>query len=363
MTTPVRRILLCALLIGALPSPARAADAPTGGADELVGLWVAKRWFGPFARGPLTIRRSGASYTATMVGLELPVRLAGRELSFDLPRGQGSFRGLLPADGTLLGHWYPPPSVAMGGRVTPVRLVASGKDRWSGEVVPFDDIFTFYLRTQKREDGTVSALLRNPERDFGALLGVERMAREGSVVKLMGRRRGEKEERLISSGTYDAENGVITLGFPDRGGSYDFRRDDDSSDFYPRGKFPARYAYRAPPAAEDGWSTGTLEEASIDRAGIERVVQMLIDAPMDSASTPKVHALLVARHGRLVLEEYFHGENRDHLHETRSASKSVTAVLVGPRCRPAFRCSSRRRCTSSWTAARRRRISTRASGR
>jgi CubicO group peptidase (beta-lactamase class C family) len=30
-----------------------------------------------------------------------------------------------------------------------------------------------------------------------------------------------------------------------------------------------------------------------------------------------------------VLEEYFHGEHRDRLHDTRSAAKSVTSVLVG----------------------------------
>jgi CubicO group peptidase (beta-lactamase class C family) len=84
-----------------------------------------------------------------------------------------------------------------------------------------------------------------------------------------------------------------------------------------------------PPARDDGWPTGTLERVGIDRAGMERLVQMLIDARMDSALTPKIHALLVARHGKLVLEEYFHGEHRDKLHETRSAGKSITAVLIG----------------------------------
>jgi CubicO group peptidase (beta-lactamase class C family) len=51
--------------------------------------------------------------------------------------------------------------------------------------------------------------------------------------------------------------------------------------------------------------------------------------PMDSMDAPQIHALLVARHGKLVLEEYFHGEHRDKLHETRSASKSLTATMVG----------------------------------
>lgn len=50
---------------------------------------------------------------------------------------------------------------------------------------------------------------------------------------------------------------------------------------------------------------------------------------MDSADAPQIHALLIARHGRLVLEEYFHGYDRNQLHETRSAGKSVTAVTLG----------------------------------
>jgi CubicO group peptidase (beta-lactamase class C family) len=35
------------------------------------------------------------------------------------------------------------------------------------------------------------------------------------------------------------------------------------------------------------------------------------------------------RHGKLVLEEYFHGFGRDRLHDTRSAAKSITAVIAG----------------------------------
>jgi CubicO group peptidase (beta-lactamase class C family) len=122
---------------------------------------------------------------------------------------------------------------------------------------------------------------------------------------------------------------VITLTFQSRGGAYDFRRDGDESDFYPRGKNPARYAYRPPIARDDAWPTGSLEEANIDRAGIETFIQMIIDMPMQSVDTPEIHGILMARHGKLVLEEYFHGQHRDKLHETRSAAKSVTATVAG----------------------------------
>ena len=148
-----------------------------------------------------------------------------------------------------------------------------------------------------------------------------------SRVKLMGKRAGQ--EREVGVGTYDAENQVITLVFPGRGGSYDFRRDGDDSEFYPRGKNPGRYAYRPPPALDDGWPTSTLDAQNIDRAAMERFIQKLVDMPMDSPDALQIHGVLIARHGKLVLEEYFHGEHRDKPHMTRSAAKSVTAVLVG----------------------------------
>jgi CubicO group peptidase (beta-lactamase class C family) len=318
-------------LLGAIGvvAPVAAAPPPAGAAAELAGLWKAKRWFGPDARGALAIRKTGATYTASMVGQELPVRVTGEELSFELPRGQGRFRGSVTKGGDLIGHWYPPRPIASGGLVTPVRLTPRGANQWSGEVVPSDDVFTFYLLVQPRADGTMGVILRNQERDWASLLGPKQLVRDGNAVKLIGRPRWEKEDGPISTGSYDPESQILTLSFPGRGGSYDFRREDDASDYYPRGRQPAQYAYRPPPARDDGWPTGTLEEVGIDRAGIERLVQGLLEAPMDSATTPKVHALLIARHGKLVLEEYFHGEHRDKLHDTRSAAKSVTAVVVG----------------------------------
>lgn len=311
-----------------LAHPVVAATASA--ADDLSGLWTAKRWFGPYARGPLIIERTGTRYTADMIGRVVPIHSDKTQLSFELPNNDGSFRGKLQADGEITGHWYQPNSLGMGGKhASPVLLKSRGANRWRGEVLPLEDVFTFHLLLQKQADGSLSALLRNPERDYGSWLGVDRFVSDGNVVKLMGKRRGQKEAGEAAVGRYDPENDVITLAFPDRGGSYDFRRDDDQSEFYPRGKHPERYVYGAPFARDDGWPTATLDSVNIDRAGIEQAIQVLLDAPMEVRDTPKVHGLLIVRHGKLVLEEYFHGEHRDKLHETRSAAKSVASVLIG----------------------------------
>jgi CubicO group peptidase (beta-lactamase class C family) len=104
---------------------------------------------------------------------------------------------------------------------------------------------------------------------------------------------------------------------------------DSFSDFYPRGRPSAPYQYLPPRATADGWPVGTLEQVGISRDSMQRFIQMIIDTRMDSVSVPEIHGVLIARHGRLVLEEYFHGEHRDKPHDTRSASKSLASVLIG----------------------------------
>jgi CubicO group peptidase (beta-lactamase class C family) len=123
----------------------------------------------------------------------------------------------------------------------------------------------------------------------------------------------------------------MSIYLPSRGGTYDFKRVDSNqrSDFYPRGHPTGTYTYSRPLACDDGWQTASLEDVGISRAGIQKFIQMIIDTPIDSVSSQEVHGLLVARHGKLVLEEYFHGEHREKPHDTRSAAKSLTATLVG----------------------------------
>ena len=42
-----------------------------------------------------------------------------------------------------------------------------------------------------------------------------------------------------------------------------------------------------------------------------------------------IHSLLVAHHGKLVLEEYFFGFDRERPHDLRSAGKTFASVMLG----------------------------------
>lgn len=99
-------------------------------------------------------------------------------------------------------------------------------------------------------------------------------------------------------------------------------------------------AYRTPPRLDDGWRPGTPEDVGLKSAPLERMTDALRDDEY-----PNVHAVLIAKNGRLVYEEYFEGTDRRYrgvrretvtlvfdretLHDVRSVGKSFTAALVG----------------------------------
>jgi CubicO group peptidase (beta-lactamase class C family) len=61
---------------------------------------------------------------------------------------------------------------------------------------------------------------------------------------------------------------------------------------------------------------------------LAEMVRTIINSSIDSANAYRPHGILVARHGKLVLDEYFYGESADKLHDTRSASKTLTTLVL-----------------------------------
>jgi CubicO group peptidase (beta-lactamase class C family) len=295
---------------------------------DLTGLWVAKERYGPDIRGTLMILPRKGGLVADLAGLSVPVTQHGTKISFALPGSKGSFRGTRKGQ-EIVGQWIQAPTVSSGtAYATPIVLRPDGLGHWRGEIASADDHMTYYLPVTHGVDGRYAAYLRNPERNEGVFLGATRIEQDGDVVRLIGTGRGRKDEAPVGSGRLDVESGILALAIS--GATFNFTRDTgEGSAFYPRGDPPERYHYSPPVRLDDGWPVSTLEREGLDEAAIERFIQSLIDMPMDGLSSSQIHSLLIARHGKLVLEEYFHGYDRDTPHDTRSASKSWTNVLLG----------------------------------
>src|SRR5215218_4950689 len=327
------RLVACAVITAA-GTTAAAQQAATGQAQpsalqDLSGLWSAKKWFGPDVRGLLVISRDALGLRAELAGRYAPVTQRGTELAFELTGDQGRFIGQLENGGVVRGFWIRPPTALSNGRAaSPVVLKPIGAGGWAGLVDPGQDEFSFYMFARRSADGSYDAVLRNPEFDVGNQQGVRKLVRDHNSVKLIASR-ANAPERTLSTGTIDVDLDGFSLLFANRGGTYEFTRQGDASEAYPRPLGTSAYRYVPPPALGDGWPVSTLAAERVDGPAVERLVQSITDMKMDEPDAPEIHALLIARHGRLVLEEYFHGFSRDKLHTLRSAAKSLTGTTIG----------------------------------
>jgi CubicO group peptidase (beta-lactamase class C family) len=97
----------------------------------------------------------------------------------------------------------------------------------------------------------------------------------------------------------------------------------------------APYEYRVPESLADGWDCDDAESVGVDRAQIARFL-----GEVSQGAFGDFHSLLLVRHNRLVVEDYFakhgewHGEFvnalfRDRCHHLASITKSITSALVG----------------------------------
>ena len=86
----------------------------------------------------------------------------------------------------------------------------------------------------------------------------------------------------------------------------------------------AKTPLMTPKVTTDGWKTACLQDADINPAPIADLIGAIA-----SGKYTKIDSIILAREGKLVLEQYFNGYSRDKLHTIRSATKSIGSLLVG----------------------------------
>ena len=98
------------------------------------------------------------------------------------------------------------------------------------------------------------------------------------------------------------------------------------------------YSYVKPVQLADGLPVDDLYNVGIDTGKIVALTKLILDN-----TYPNIHSLLILRHGKIVYENYFAGEDEidggapvgyvnhgiDSLHDCRSVSKSFTSACVG----------------------------------
>ena len=282
----------------------------------LVGLWQSTRYTAPAVRGELIITRTGNQWQATIGSRSAPVRIAGDSVHFELPSA-AKFKGhFIRGRDAIMGQWIDKQLA------TPVVMASCGTGCYSATIDPQPNEFTFYMEVKPRPDGTLGAFLRNPERNQGRFIGLDHLVRRGDIVDLRN-----KADTTIAKGILQDDKLSVYLRFA----THDFTKvpRDSFTYFYPRGFRTGTYTYAAPRKKDDGWTVARARDVGMSEDRLAEMVRSIVNSSVDSTNAYRPHGIVVARRGKLVLEEYFFGGRADQLHNTRSAAKTLVTLVLG----------------------------------
>ncbi|MEM6585340.1 MAG: serine hydrolase domain-containing protein [Pseudomonadota bacterium] len=304
------------------------AATPPDPSNIPYGLWY---WEDEVASNDvdLTIATADLGWKATVNGEEASVRVAGQTVTLEAPGGD-RFTGSIAKDGSrITGYWVQPQTrTGFAEMATRVVLKKTGNGQWTTAFKEQARPFRVFLELFEDESGSPRALLRNPERN-------EIIRASGFDVEPLA-----NGDLRLSSGSGDrlvafevARPSEDTLSVPIR--RFDeplaMRRAsaEEAVAFYSRapGNRPAQY--QAPEQRDDGWEVASAKEAGFDLEMINTMIAQLANRDPRSPRPNLMHSMLVARSGKLVIEEYFHGYDGETPHDIRSVGKVFNPILIG----------------------------------
>ncbi|MEM6819841.1 MAG: serine hydrolase [Pseudomonadota bacterium] len=298
---------------------------------DLSGVWSAEREYGRWIEGPVAVHQTdNAEWTAVVQGSAVPVAIddAGN-WHFKFP-GQGEFIGWQSEKaGTIHGHWIQPPGVIAGYRhAQPVPLTRQRDGNYTGEIRPFRQRVSLNISLSAIEERsrTYRTFLRNPERNLGVYFRIEEATEsDGSLLF------ADRDGNTLTTAELSDDRQSFRMFYPRFGETLVFTRRDrnTATAFYPRLTDKSVKALQSPVVVADGWQTAPPESVGFDESRLLAFVNEMVAFEPTGLRQPYLHSLLIARDGKLVFEEYFHGYHRDQTHDSRSAGKTIGSILLG----------------------------------
>ncbi len=332
-STNRRSFALVVLTLLAWANPAatsKAQDCP----DELQGAWYAALPARDLFELRIEVREGQAGELAAeirsaQIGETVPVWLDGPRLRFQSSALSIAFDGESSRDASEIGGFLQHASHII--RVKLTRRADTETRTWSTTWTPLavpDETVRFDLYIGGDGAGGIGGFFFFRDQRLPGLWGYGLACRDGRVSL------GEKNLGLELEGELDLARDMLTMTVTGLGGSLPITFErmpqelapalPDAPEAPPRQPGRSVYVERAPEALNDGWPTAKPADVGIDAGIIGKMVRATVDGEM-----ALTHSVLVARRGKLVVEEYFYGFDRETWHDMRSASKTITSTLVG----------------------------------
>ena len=313
------------------PGPhARAQACP----EALPGAWTGRLPIEALLAVRLVVREQApdrlvASIASQQVHDEIPIRRDEHRLRVQSSIIPIAFDGVLADDRSRIDGFLQHGSIIE--RVVLRSVVESAIPTWSVEWSPIavrDETTRFDLYIEDEGAGDLGGYFFFRDQRLPGLWGYGLQCHGDSITL------GEKNLGLVMEGGFDPQRDVLRLTVTGFGGSSGMTFSRMSPDSVParpdvpeapaRSFAQAEYRAQAPETVGDGWPTAPPATVGLDTTVLGNMVSAIVTGEL-----ALTHSVLVARHGSLVVEEYFYGYDRATWHDMRSASKTLTSTLIG----------------------------------
>ncbi len=303
--------------------------------EELIGVWRGALPVRDLFRVDLSVVESAAGELTAEIATHgssetVAAWLEGPYLRFQSAVTPLSFRGAVPESSESLHGFVQDESTLVHVVLDPVPAV-DGR-RWTIDWSPLEaeqDELPFDLYIDEDGEGGIGGYFFFRDQRLPGLWGYG-LECVGDEIRV-----GERVLGLRFDGSVDAEANRLDMSVRRHGGpatpmSFDRLPGDrvpdtpDAPDVPPRPSAGESWTEIAPDRIADGWPTATPSSVGMSADIIRDFVRAVAAGELEYT-----HSVLVARRGRLVVEEYFYGFDRETRHDMRSASKSVTSTLTG----------------------------------
>jgi CubicO group peptidase (beta-lactamase class C family) len=325
----------CALTLAAVVGGAAASHGQPC-PEALQGVWRGQVPIQPlFELGFTVHERSPGHFDAEVrsaTGSEtVPVWREGDHLRFQPAGTPIAFDGIVASDGSRIDAFVH--DRASVTRIVLIRSSTSDVPAWEGRwsvIDAGDPSLRLDLYVEDDGEGAVGGYWFFRDQRMPGLWGYGLSCR-GDEVSL-----GERSLGVWFAGAFDPTRDTLDLTVTGPSGSVpvtfgrvpaeEIPALPDAPDGSPGPTADARNLADAPDTLTDGWPTAPPAEVGID---VERIGPLVAAITAADTQWGLPHAILIARHGKLVVEEYFYGYDHSTWQDMRSASKTVASTLVG----------------------------------
>ena len=287
--------------------------------EALQGLWTVKQTSPRLF--DLEIRRHMNGWRATVGDQSVSLVRGEDGWQTSAPFAGGSVR-LVAKNEAWHGHWIQRPRGSIRHSfATPFALVRVAEDHWVARIRPLEERVEFYLTVRDN-----AAFLRDPNTNMGRRFRKLNVRASAARFEFVNR-----YHRIVMTGRLSGKGTQLALRIDGFDKPMVATREGRARapGYHARTSTTATYEYRAPPDLGDGWPVATLTDADMALAPLRSLMDSVIRAEPRGWRSPYLYGLLIARDGRIVLEEYFHGHERDRLHDSASATMSFASTLIG----------------------------------